>query len=260
MKNGVSQSDGSTVTRRAVLGGIGTVTAAEVLGRGHEFPAVLRGRTAEAQQRFAGKSIRLLTWTDETGQAAVEHIAKPFEAETGAKVVADLTGATAEMVGKVKASRGRPQYDVITLSMVGGIELANEGLLEKPETSKLPNLARVVPKMQSGANGYGVGYFMWVNGLIHSKKVFSRAPDTWQVLWDRKHSGRIFVPPPQWTDAMELTVMAARLNGGNERNPEPGFKKLAELKGRVLYNGENMTQLAELFRAGSLDVGDRVHR
>src|ERR1044072_8645941 len=70
------------------------------------------GRSAHAQQ-FAEKEIRILTWTGATGQAAVRNIAKPFEAATGAKVVADLTGATSEMVAKIKASASAPQFDVV---------------------------------------------------------------------------------------------------------------------------------------------------
>jgi putative spermidine/putrescine transport system substrate-binding protein len=74
-------------------------------------------------------------------------------------------------------------------------------------------------------------------------------------MWDKKYSGRIFLPPPQWTEAMELTILAAQMSGGSERNPGPGWKKLAELKGRILTLGENHPQIAELFRADSLDLG-----
>lgn len=243
------------ISRRAFLAGMGATAVAGTVTNWGGVPAVLKGGTAEAQQRFEGKPIRILTWTDATGRAAVEHIAKPFEATTGAKVIADLTGATSEMVAKVKASRAKPQYDVIILSMVGAIELANQGLLEKPDPEKLPNLSRVIPHLRSGAHGFGVGYLIWTTGLIYSKKVFTRPPDTWEALWDKRHAGKIFLPAPHWAMAMELTVMAARLAGGNERNPEPGFKKLAELKGRVLTLGESPAQIAELFRTGSLEVG-----
>ena len=51
----------------------------------------------------------MLTWTDVTGQAAVRNIVKLFEKQTGARVIADLTGTTAQMVAKIKASAARPQ-------------------------------------------------------------------------------------------------------------------------------------------------------
>lgn len=231
--------------RRSVL----TTIAASVATLG--APGVV-GRALAAGQ-FSGKQIRILTWTDETGQAAGRNIAEPFQQQTGAKVIADLTGATSEMVAKVKASAANPQYDVVILSGVGAVELANAGLLAKPETDLLPNLARVVPNLRLGASGYGVGYLLYTDGLIYSTRTFKEAPKSWRVLWDTKD--KIFLPPPQWIEAMVLTVMAARLAGSDEKNPEPGFKLLEQLKSRVVILGESPQQVAELFRAGTIAVG-----
>jgi len=90
------------------------------------FPAL----NALAQnRRFAGKTLRILTWSDDTGLAVLRNIAQTFEAQTGAKVIADRTGSTSEMVAKLKAGGSRPQYDVITLAGVGAVALANAGLL-----------------------------------------------------------------------------------------------------------------------------------
>jgi putative spermidine/putrescine transport system substrate-binding protein len=75
------------------------------------------------------------------------------------------------------------------------------------------------------------------------------------MMWDKKYAGRISIPPATWTMAMELIIVAARLAGGDERNPEPGFKKLKELKGQILTMGESAAQLAELFRTDTLDMG-----
>jgi putative spermidine/putrescine transport system substrate-binding protein len=90
---------------------------------------------------------------------------------------------------------------------------------------------------------------------LYNTQSFSTPPDTYAVLWDEKYKGRIYLPTPQFTQAMELTVIAARMAGGDEHNPEPGFKKLEELKDSVLTLGENPPQIAELFRANALDVG-----
>lgn len=213
-------------------------------------------RQARAQERFDGKTIRILTWTDATGQAAVRNIAKPFEAATGAKVIADLTGATSEMVAKIKASAAEPQFDIVILSGVGAIELANAGLLQKPDEGALPNMANVIPNMRTGASGFGVGYFLYCDGLLFNTKTFSsNVPTTYEVLWDEKYKGRLFLPPPQYTEAMELTVVAAKIAGGDERNPEPGFKLLEKLRDRVVLLADNQAQLADLFRTNSLDVG-----
>ncbi|WP_213881632.1 ABC transporter substrate-binding protein [Pseudomonas sp. dw_358] len=205
--------------------------------------------------RFQGKTLRLLTWSDDTGLAALRNIAATFEAKTGAKVIADRTGSTSEMVARLKAAGDRPQYDVITLAGVGAEGLANAGLLEKPDLNRIPNLADVPEKYRTGANGHGIGYLLWCNSLVYSTRTVKEPPTSYAALWDKDYASNLFLPPPNWTEAMDLIIIAAKLAGGDERNVEPGFKKLAELKDRVVTLGENPNQIAELFRTGSLDLG-----
>ncbi|MES2263712.1 MAG: ABC transporter substrate-binding protein [Pseudomonadota bacterium] len=208
-----------------------------------------------AGSTFKGKTLRLLTWSDDTGLAALRNIAATFEAKTGAKVIADRTGSTSEMVAKLKAAGGKPQYDVITLAGVGAVGLAKAGLLEKPDFSRIPNIQDVPEQYRSGADGHGVGYLLWCNSLMYNTRTVKAAPDSYAALWDPKYAGRLFLPPPGWTEAMDLIIIAAKLAGGSERNIEPGFKKLAELKSRIMTLGENPNQIAELFRTNSLDIG-----
>ena len=54
---------------------------------------------------------------------------------------------------------------------------------------------------------------------------------------------------------VDLAIIAAKMSGGSQQNIDPGFKKLTELKDRVMTLGENPNQVADLFRTGSLDIG-----
>lgn len=229
---------------------IKTVGAASVAAATFSTPFI-----HAAESRFKGKTLRLLTWSDDTGLAALRNIAATFEAKTGAKVIADRTGSTSEMVAKLKAAGNKPQYDVITLAGVGAVGLAKAGLLEKPDFNRIPNIKDVPEKYRTGADGYGIGYLLWCNSLMYSTRTVKEAPTSYAALWDPIYAGRLFLPPPGWTEAMDLIIVAAKLAGGNEHNIEPGFKKLAELKSRVMMLGENPNQVAELFRTGSLDIG-----
>lgn len=245
------------MSRRQFIVKAGTAAATvSAFGMVGGFPNILGTKPVHAAtQNFKGRDIRVLTWTDESGKAAVKNILKPFQTMTGANVIPDLTAATSEMVAKVKASAAKPQFDLIILSGVGAIELAKAGLLQKPDYNLIPNIERVFPNLRSGADGYATGYFLWTEGLLYNKKTFPNPPKSYKVLWDPKHKGRIYLPTPQFTQAMELTIVAARMAGGSMRNVEPGFKKLEELKDSVLTLGENPPQVAELFRANALDVG-----
>jgi putative spermidine/putrescine transport system substrate-binding protein len=215
---------------------------------------MLRGR-ASAEESFKGKTLKFMTWDDKEGRAIAEHIAAPFGARTGAKVVPDLVGVTSLMISKLKAEAARPQHDVVVFVSYGAGVLSGQGLLEKPDLSKIPNLSSVPAKLQTLANGYAVSFMQDPSGLVYNKKFFATPPNTWEVLWDKKYSGKIFLPPPTEREALEIIALAARMSGGSEHDPEPGFKKLAELKGRVLTLSEEKHQIAELFRKGALAAG-----
>ena len=236
---------GKPVSRRTFL--TGSATAAAAL----QIPWVRRASAAE----FSGKEIRVLTWSDATGQAAVRNILQTFEAETGARVISDLTGTTSDMIAKIKASAARPQYDLVILSGFGANTLAEAGLLDKLSPDAIPNLADVASEYQTGADGHGVGYFLWSDGLVFNSGAYADAPKSFGVLWDDANSGKIFLPPADNLYALELIIVAARLAGGDAMNPDAGFAKLAELKDRSLLISSNANQLAELFRSDSLNAG-----
>jgi len=233
------------ITKRNLLKtGVGLATALAM-------PALINAST----KKYQGKTVRLLTWSDNTGLAVLENIAKPFEAATGAKVIVDRTGSTSEMVAKLRAAGDRAQYDVITLAGVGAVELANDGLLAKPDLNKLPNLQQVDPRFRTGADGHGIGYLLWTGGLIYNTKTFQEPPTSYQQLWDKQHDGRLFLPPATWTDALDTIFATSKMLGGDGTDSVAAFKKLAELRSRLLTFGENPSQISELFRSDALDIG-----
>lgn len=237
------------LTRRGVL--IAGAGAAASLA----MPAIVR---AAGTQDFTGKTVRLLTWSDNTGQAILDHIAKPFEALTGAKVIADRTGSTSEMVAKLRASGDSASYDVITLAGVGAVELAGDGLLAQPDLNLLPNLNDVDPRFRTGADGHGIGYLLWTGGLIYNTKTFKTPPKSYAEMWDASHNGRLFMPPSTWTDALDTIWATSKMIGADastEAGAQAAFDKLSELRSNLLTFGENPAQIAELFRSDALDLG-----
>lgn len=218
------------------------------------FPAIL-SQSARAAKPYEGKTIRLLTWSDASGQAAVNHIVNPFMADTGAKVVAELVGATSMMISKVKASASNPQYDLIILSDHGAIELGKAGVLQKADEAKLPNMADVDAQLRWAADGFGIGYYIWTNGLLYNNKVFETAPNSYEAMWSDTRGGKITLMPSESGSAMDFIALTARMAGGDEHNAEPGWKKLAELKKQVLLLSWNPAQISELVRSRSVTLG-----
>lgn len=234
------------LSRRAVMKGAAGLAASFAM------PSIV---SAAGTKRYDGKTVRLLTWSDDTGLAVLNHIAKPFEEATGAKVIADRTGSTSEMVAKLRAAGDRAQYDVITLAGVGGVTLADDGLLARPDLNQLPNLEQVDPKFRTGADGHGIGYLLWTGGMIYNTKTFKEPPTSYAQMWDESFESRLFLPPSTWTDALDTVFATSKMLGGDGTDADAAFEKLAELRERLLTFGENPTQLVELFRSNALDVG-----
>ncbi len=238
----------ASVSRRQFIGG------AAVGATALSMPWVRSAHAAGGE--FAGKELRVLTWSDATGRAALENIIKPFSKATGAKIVPDLTGTTSEMIAKIKATAAKPQYDVVILSGFGANALVEADLLKKPDLSKIPNLENVESKYQSGADGHGVGYFLWSDGLIYNTRTYSAPPTSYSVLWDGENKGKTFLPTPQNIGAMELVVAAAKMAGGDAfSDPEPAFKLISELKDQLLTVSLGADKNADLFRSNSLNAG-----
>lgn len=233
--------------RRTFLAG--SVTAAAAVGLSSSLIGNAFG------QDNSGKQIRVLTWADSSGQAAVKNIMRTFEANTGVKVISDLTGSTSDMIAKIKASSMRPQYDVVILAGVGASSLASAGLLEKPDVRSLPNLVNVQPQYQTGADGYGIGYFLWTDGLIYNTKAYPTPPTSYEILWDKVNDGKFVLPSPDTVYAMELVAIAAKMAGGDIHKPDAGFELLKKLRGRSLAVMYNTNQISDMFRSNSLNAG-----
>ncbi len=238
----------SALNRRTFLQQVGIATAAAAL----PAPWI---KSAVAQD-FSGKELRVLTWSDATGKAAVKNILEPFAATTGARIIPDLTGSTSDMIAKIKASASRPQYDVVILSGFGANTLADADLLEKPDLGKLSNIAAVPEKYRTGADGHGVGYFLWSDGVLYNTQAYPSAPTSYDVFWNDSNANKLFIPSPKNLAAMELVMVATKLAGGDATlDPAPGFEMIAKLKDRTLTLATNPNSLADLYRSNSLNVG-----
>ena len=245
----IKSKDGWAISRRSFLTAAAGALAA---------PAVLPASRAWAAGEFAGQTIRVLTWPGAIGDAITKNVFKSFEASTGAKIIADLSGATSEMVAKVKASAASPQYDLVMLSGVGASDLAAQGLLDKPDVANIPNLATGPEQFRLSSQGYALGFAGGVGGLLYSSERVPTEPKSWKVLWDDNYKGRVWLPPGQWTEALCLVYLATKIAGGTFEQADKGFDLLKQLQPSVLMLGENTPQVADLYRSGSLDLGGPI--
>ncbi|MDQ7827988.1 MAG: extracellular solute-binding protein [Armatimonadota bacterium] len=91
------------------------------------------------------------------------------------------------------------------------------------DPARIPNMRAVHASLRRPGNR-GIGYGISALGLMYNKDLVKDPPDSWTALWDPKWRGKVTF----FDNNFFPLVLAARLNGGSERNIDPGFRIWAE--------------------------------
>ncbi len=153
-----------------------------------------------------------------------ETIIPAFEAKHGAKVVY-VPGNSTDTLAKLSAQRAKQDLSVALIDD-GPMYQAAEQKLCAP----LPD-APVMKEIYPGARMIGdrsIGLGFIATGLAYNKDVFKRngwaPPTSWNDLADPKYKGKVVIPPITNGYGLLTLVMMARMNGGGEKNIDPGFE------------------------------------
>ena len=108
-----------------------------------------------------------------------------------------------------------------------------DDMWEVLDRKNIPNMDNVL-ESYARPDDRGVAYQMMGVGILYNTNVMSEPPTSWADLWDEKNRGRVAM----LDNDMRMIAVAARLNGGDEFNPDPGFKVWAD-------NAQNLRALVE---------------
>jgi len=126
-----------------------------------------------------------------------------------------------------------------------------EGIYAPIEYESFENLSNIYPiaRMSDATVIHDMGAY----GLAYNPDQVADPPTSWNDLWDDRFDGKVSIRGFR-PDTIELMVWAAKQNGGDERNIDPGFEKMEELAPRVqTFFGEH-TELLNLFQTDAVDV------
>jgi len=176
-------------------------------------------------------------------------VAKKFTKETGVPVEF-VTGGTIDRLNKAKLTKDSPESDItFTTSHVGWLYV-NDGLFEKLDLSKIPNVknladeARIIPyHLGSWAYIYTIGYR---SDLIKDIKF-----NSWNDLWNPELKGKIAAPD---FDPSHIIVVSAMLSGGDAAHWEKGETKLKALKPNFKAFYTNDANSQQLLASGETPV------
>ena len=185
-----------------------------------------------------------------------EHIFPAFEKANNVKVVV-VPGTSTDILAKVQATKDRPQMHVMFLDDGVMYRAITMGLCEKLKPSPVLNELHPTARMKGDmAAGVSIG----MTGLAYNPKVFAEkgwaAPTSWMDLANPKYKGKVvFQSLPSSTFGLHGFLMINRIQGGNDKNVEPGFKVWPTSVGpNVLEYIPSSAKLSEMVQTGDAAI------
>lgn len=176
-----------------------------------------------------------------------QRIIEPFQEKYGIKVVYDAVGSSSQDYAKIKATNGKPGFDVVVMTASQSLEGCKDGLLEKLTPQTVPNLAHLAPAISAGAGECGAVHEIQYLSLLYRKDKLQPAPSSWSVLYDEKLKGKILLPTFQNIMAAYLIEIMSSANGGDLlENVDPGFAALTKLA-KQTYGFEQSSSVMETY-------------
>ena len=174
---------------------------------------------------------------------------EPFEKKYNAKVIV-TTGLTMENLAKLRAQKGNPQIDVVIFDPPGAIPAANEGLLEKLDPGRIPNLKDQYP-FEIVKHGLFATQWLANQVLAYNTKFIKEPPKSWADLWKPEYKGKVLLPDISTSHGVFLVSIVSKMQTGTDLyNTEAAFAKLKTLRPNVLTFYTSHDQVAQLLNSG----------
>lgn len=158
---------------------------------------------------------------------------KLFEDEYGIKVNEDTFSDMEEMYTKI--SSGAVDYDVILVSdnLMG--RMINEDLLLELNKDNINSFeqmdATYLDLNMDPENKYSIPYMFGTIGIIYNTNYVKEEVDSWDILWDEKYSGEIFMfDTYRDTMGVALKRLGYSMNSDNKDEIKEAKKSLIEQK------------------------------
>lgn len=157
-------------------------------------------------------------------------IIEPFEKEFNTKVIYDAVGSASQDYAKIKATRGRPGFDVVVMTASQSLDGCRDGLLEKFSPESVPNIAKLSQEISSIAGACGAVHEVQYLSLLWRKDKLAFAPASWSALFREELKGKVILPTFQNIMAAYLMQIMSVKNGGDLiDNVDPGFEAMGNL-------------------------------
>ncbi len=166
---------------------------------------------AEAQSNVP--VLNLFTWSDYIDPALVTK----FEAQCHCKLVETDYDSNSEMMAKLKLG-GTSQYDVVVPSNFVILEMADEGLIQPVDHSKLSNFSNLIERFQNPTydpgDKYSIPYQWGTTGMVYDPAKLKNPPQSWSLLFDPAVNPNYPFVLPKGEGRNEISAACAYLGYG----------------------------------------------
>lgn len=162
-----------------------------------------------------------------------EALIRKFEKETGIKVNYSTYDTNEIMYQKVKTNPGT--YDLVVPSDYMIEKMISENLLEKIDLNNIANYQYIGDAYKNlsydPTNEYSVPYMWGTIGIIYDADKVDDPVDSWDILWNSKYKGEIFMfDSIRDTLAISLVKLGYSLNSVDKNELDEAAKELIRQK------------------------------
>jgi len=190
-------------------------------------------------------------------KALKEELAPIFEKKFDCKVHYVL-GISTETLAKVRVQKDNPQIDVTFVDDGPAILGSTEGFWANLDPKIVTNLDKLYD-IALHPNNNGVDMGVTATGLLYNTQIFKEKgftpPASWNDVLKPEYVQRFVMPPITNSYGLHTLIMFARLNGGGERNIDPGFEVMKKLKKSVISFEPQAGKMSELFQSKEAWIG-----
>lgn len=184
-----------------------------------------------------------------------EKVFPKFEADHKVKVTY-VAGNSTDLLAKLQAQKDQQEIDVAMIDDGPMARAVGLGLCAPITGVDFTQFYYAAAFPEDKASGFG----LIATGLMYNKKIFEEngwaPPKSWADLKDPKFEGKIVIPPMNNGYGLLSVVMLARMNGGGEKNIDPGFEAImAGIDKNVLAYEPSPAKMTELFQTGQAVLG-----
>jgi putative spermidine/putrescine transport system substrate-binding protein len=231
-----------SLTRRTLIKAAASAVAVPTI--------ISRASAQDAKQLHVG------VYNSALGRLIQKEVIPKFEAEFKCRVFT-IEGATLSNIAALRATRDTPRFSVMMMDDVGIPQAKQEGLIDKLDASKIPNLEKVYPRYLF-EDGYGVGFSTSSAAMFINPQV-TKPLESYEQIFDAKYRKQILLNTPKNTQSVLMLIVATALTTGKPLKEaqylvDSGWDKLATLKPNVLTIYDSEAQVLQVAQ-GQATIG-----